>query len=73
MALDKIHISNQIVCLEVTDGQHVAMDAAAYLRAAVDLGARAIEGLMAQVPLRLDETRSFPSGLVQLRYTVAQG
>ncbi len=22
------------------------------------------------VPLRLDETRSFPSGLVQLRYTV---
>ncbi len=28
---------------------------AAYLRAAVDIGARAIEGLMAQVPLRLDE------------------
>lgn len=37
MALDKIRLSNQIACLEVTDGRHVEMDAAAYLRAAREL------------------------------------
>ncbi|CAN5301448.1 hypothetical protein BH11PSE10_BH11PSE10_05810 [soil metagenome] len=37
MALDKIRLSNQIVCLEVTDGRHLAMDAGAYLRAAREL------------------------------------
>ena len=37
MALDKFRISHQIVCLEVADGRHVAMDAGAYLRAAREL------------------------------------
>ena len=37
MALDKIRLSKQIACLEVTDGRHVAMDATAYLHAAAEL------------------------------------
>ena len=34
MALDKIRLSNQIACLEVTDCRQIAMDAVAYLHAA---------------------------------------
>jgi hypothetical protein len=37
MALDKIRIANQILCLEVSDSRHVAMDAGTYLRAAREL------------------------------------
>ena len=37
MALDKIRLSKQIACLEVSDGHHIEMDAGAYLRAAREL------------------------------------
>jgi len=37
MAIDKILLSNQIACLEVSDGRYVDMDADAYLRAAREL------------------------------------
>lgn len=37
MALDKFRLSEQIVCLEVTDACYVAMDANAYLHAAREL------------------------------------
>ncbi len=60
MALDKIHISNQIVCLEVTDGQHVAMDAAAYLRAARDLR-DAIRRELGQLPMHAFVIQALPS------------
>ncbi len=60
MALDKIRISNQIVCLEVTDGRHVAMDAGAYLRAARELR-EAIRLELGALPMRAFLIRALPS------------
>ena len=60
MALDKIRISNQIVCLEVTDGRHVAMNAGAYLRAARGLR-EAIRRELGELPMRAFFIRALPS------------
>ena len=60
MALDKIRISNQIVCLEVTDGRHVAMNAGAYLRAARGLR-EAIRRELGDLPMRAFFIRALPS------------
>ena len=60
MALDKTRISNQIVCLEVTDGRHVAMDAGAYLRAARELR-DAIRHELGELPMRAFLIRALPS------------
>lgn len=60
MALDKISFSNQIVCLEVTDGQHVAMDADAYLRAARALR-ETIRRELGELPLSAFLIRALPS------------
>jgi len=60
MALDKIRISNQIVCLEVTDARHVAMDAGAYLQAARELR-EAIRRELSELPMRAFLTRALPS------------
>ena len=60
MALDKIRISNQIVCLEVTDGRHVAMNAGAYLRAARGLR-EAIRRALGELPMRAFFIRAQPS------------
>ena len=60
MALDKIRISNQIVCLEVTDGRHVAMNAGAYLHAARGLR-EAIRRELGELPMRAFFIRALPS------------
>ena len=60
MALDKIRISNQIVCLEVTDGRHVAMDAGAYRRAARELR-HAIRRELGELPMRAFVIDALPS------------
>jgi len=60
MALDKIRIANQIVCLEVSDGRHVAMDAGAYLRAARELR-EAIRAELGELPMRAFLTSALPS------------
>ncbi len=60
MALDKIRISNQIVCLEVTDAQHVAMDAGAYLRAARELR-EAIRCELSELPMDAFLVGALPS------------
>ncbi len=60
MALDKIRISNQIVCLEVTDGRHAAIDAGAYLRAARELR-EAIRREFGALPMRAFLNRALPS------------
>lgn len=60
MALDKFRISNQIVCLEVTDGRHVAMDAGAYLHAARELR-EAIRHELGELPMRAFLNRALPS------------
>ena len=60
MALDRIRISNQIVCLEVADGQHAAMNAGAYLRAARELR-EAIRREFGELPMRAFVIRALPS------------
>ena len=60
MALDKFRTSNHIVCLEVTDGRHVAMDAAAYLRAARGLR-DAIRGELGKLPMHAFLSRALPA------------
>ena len=60
MALDKIRISNQIVCLEATDGRHAAMDASAYQRAARELR-EAIRRELGELPMRAFHIRALPS------------
>ena len=60
MALDKIRISNQIVCLEVTDSRHIAMDAGAYLQAARELR-EAIRREFGELPMRAFLIRALPS------------
>ena len=60
MALDKFRLSSQIVCLEVTDGRHVAMDAAAYLRAARELR-ESIRLEFGALPMRAFLIRELPS------------
>jgi len=60
MALDRIRIRNQIVCLEVADARHVAMDAGAYLRAAGELR-EAIRCELSALPMRAFLIRSLPS------------
>ena len=60
MALDKIRIGNQIVCLEVADGRHTAMDAAAYQRSAGELR-EAIRRELGELPMRAFLNGSLPS------------
>ena len=60
MALDKLRLSSQIVCLEVTDGRHAAMDADAYLRAARELR-EAIRHELGELPMRAFLIRALPS------------
>ena len=60
MALDKFRLSNQIVCLEVSDGRHVAMDAGAYLSAARELR-EAIQLEFGELPMRAFLIRALPS------------
>jgi hypothetical protein len=60
MALDKIRIAHQIICLEVSDGRHVAMDAGAYLRAARELR-EAIRRELGELPMRAFLTPALPS------------
>ena len=60
MALDKTRITHQIVCLEVTDGRHVAMDASAYLRAARELR-QAIQRDLGELPMRAFLMGALPS------------
>lgn len=60
MALDKIRFSNQIVCLEVTDGRHVVMDAGAYRRAACELR-ETIRRELGELPMRAFLIRALPS------------
>ena len=60
MALDKIRMKRQIVCLEVTDGRHVAMDAGAYMRAARELR-EAIGRELGQLSMRDFVNDSLPS------------
>ena len=60
MALDKIRMKRQIVCLEMTDSQHVAMDAGAYMRAARELR-EAIQREFGQLSMRDFVDDSLPS------------
>ncbi len=60
MALDKFRTSNQIICLEVTDGRLVAMDAAAYLHAARGLR-EAIRGELGKLPMHAFLSRALPA------------
>lgn len=60
MAFDKTRIINQIVCLEVTDARHVAMDAGAYLRAARELR-EAVRRELSALPMRAFLVRALPS------------
>ncbi len=60
MALDKIRLSNQIVCLEVTDSRHGAMDAGAYLRAARELR-ETIRREFGELPIGAFLIRALPS------------
>ena len=60
MALDKIRLCNQIVCLEVTDGRHVAMNADAYLHAARELS-EAIRREFSELPMHAFLMRALPS------------
>ncbi len=60
MALDKLRIRNQIVCLEVSDARHVAMDASAYLHAARELR-EAVRRELSALPMRAFQIRSLPS------------
>jgi hypothetical protein len=60
MALDKIRIRHQIVCLEVTDAQHVAMDAGAYLLAARGLR-EAVRRELSELPMDAFVIRALPA------------
>ena len=60
MALDKIRMKRQIVCLEMTDSRHVAMDAGAYMRAARELR-EAIQREFGQLSMRDFVDDSLPS------------
>ena len=60
MAIDKIRISSQIVCLEVTDGRHVAMNAGDYLRAARGLR-EAIRRELGELPMHAFFICALPS------------
>ena len=60
MALDKIRLCIQIVCLEVSDGRHVAMNAAAYLHAARELS-EAIRREFGELPMGAFLIRELPS------------
>ncbi len=60
MALDKIRLSNQILCLEATDGRYAEMDAGAYLRAAGELR-ETIRREFGKLPIGAFLTRELPS------------
>ncbi len=60
MAIDKIRLCNQIVCLEVTDGRRIEIDAGAYQRAARDLR-ETIQREFGQLPMSAFLSRALPS------------
>ena len=60
MALDKMRITHQIVCLEVADAWHVAIDAGAYLQAARALR-EALQGELGHLPMRAFLVHALPS------------
>jgi hypothetical protein len=60
MPIDTFRISHQIALLEVIDGRRMAIDASAYLRAALDLR-EVIHSQLSDLPIRAFLNHGLPS------------